>query len=168
MAYDAKHYGNKPGDPDAAAVLAENLGWWYRCMTTNGRHGSALSLIIPVPSLRQRWPHNLPEVLARGISDATGVRSDPTSLVVARKISEMKHIPEEQRPAAVAGAFEVAGPIEGEVLLVDDLLQSGATLSECARTLRAAGADKVFAACATRALKGMGSPSPRPLTTLRT
>jgi ATP-dependent DNA helicase RecQ len=44
----------------------------------------------------------------------------------------------------VAGAFEVVGPVpSGAVLLVDDLVQSGWTLTVCAAELRRAGAKAV-------------------------
>jgi competence protein ComFC len=40
---------------------------------------------------------------------------------------------------------------ESEVLLVDDILTTGSTLSECARVLREAGARSIHAVTAARA-----------------
>ena len=52
------------------------------------------------------------------------------------------------------GAFRVTGEVQGrEVLLVDDILTSGATARECARVLMAAGAAKVWVATLARAQK---------------
>ena len=52
------------------------------------------------------------------------------------------------------GAFEVAGNVrEREILLIDDILTSGATARECARVLLAAGAAKVWVATVARAQK---------------
>ena len=52
------------------------------------------------------------------------------------------------------GAFAVTGNVSGrEVLLVDDILTSGATARECARVLVAAGATKIWVATVARAQK---------------
>jgi ComF family protein len=59
------------------------------------------------------------------------------------------------RARAVAGAFTVARPdaVAGRhVLVVDDVMTSGATLAECARTLLAGGAAKVSVAVLARAV----------------
>jgi len=59
----------------------------------------------------------------------------------------------EKRRANVAGVYETvdAAQLQGlRVLLVDDIVTTGATLSECARMLKSAGAAQVFAATVAR------------------
>lgn len=57
------------------------------------------------------------------------------------------------RQRNVAGAFRSA-PLAGErVLLVDDVMTSGATVTECALTLFAAGAGRVYVATLARAIR---------------
>ncbi|MCL1834699.1 MAG: double zinc ribbon domain-containing protein [Oscillospiraceae bacterium] len=60
-----------------------------------------------------------------------------------------------ERRANIMGAYRVADPslVEGKsLLLIDDVITSGSTLSECSRVLLAAGADKII--CATLARAG--------------
>jgi ComF family protein len=59
-----------------------------------------------------------------------------------------------ERRRNLRGAFVVDGEVAGrEVLVVDDILTSGATARECARVLKAAGAARVWIATLARAQK---------------
>ena len=72
------------------------------------------------------------------------VKSTESSFVLSRK----------GRRRNLAGAFKVTGDVRGrEVLLIDDILTSGATARECARVLMRAGATKVWVATLARAQK---------------
>jgi phosphoribosylpyrophosphate synthetase len=54
-------------------------------------------------------------------------------------------------------AFRVADPraVQGRsVIVVDDVMTTGTTLSECARVLKEAGAERVWAATVARAFQG--------------
>jgi ComF family protein len=71
-------------------------------------------------------------------------RSTESSFVLSRK----------GRRRNLSGAFHVCADVRGrEVLLVDDILTSGATARECARVLMRAGAAKVWVATLARAQK---------------
>ena len=54
------------------------------------------------------------------------------------------------RQRNVAGAFRCNGRVARVVWLVDDVVTTGATLSECARVLRRSGARRVVGLCAAR------------------
>ena len=60
----------------------------------------------------------------------------------------------EKRRANIAGVYAVADEelVRGRrILLIDDIVTTGATLSECAKTLRASGAEEVLCCTLARA-----------------
>jgi len=109
------------------------------------------SAIVPVPlhseRLRERG-FNQATVIARALAQSRGLPLDESSLV--RTFHTPRHragMDSRARRESVDAAFEVRRPrlIKGErLLLVDDVYTSGATVSACARALRAAGAEEVF------------------------
>jgi len=104
--------------------------------------------IIPVPlhKSRQKWRgYNQSELIAREISNYYGW---PLSLDL-KKIKKTKiqaELNEEARLNNQTGAFIWTGGnlAEHDVILVDDIITSGATISEAAKTLTQAGAKRVI------------------------
>jgi len=125
---------------DAARRLADALPWQAEA-------------VVPVPAhprrLRERG-FSAAAVLARAVSEECRVPLRPELL------RRLRHTPSQtgrgvaERRRNVTGAFAALPETPERVWLVDDVVTTAATLGEAARTLRAAGAGQVAAACAAR------------------
>lgn len=108
-----------------------------------------VDLVVPVPLhlARLRWRgFNQAQLLAAPLARAAGLRIDPHVLARVRPTTPQVGLPERERRSNVRGAFAVrdAGRVAGRrLLLVDDVYTTGATVNECARVLRRAGARSV-------------------------
>ena len=129
------------------AVLADELGRDLGALLAAGLAlGWRVEHIVPVPltaaRARERG-HDQAERLARTCASASGV---PLRCVLQRCAETRSQVGlgRAERAENVRDAF-VAAPIDGSVALIDDVVTTGATLSECARTLKRAGAREVRA-----------------------
>lgn len=108
-------------------------------------------VIVPVPMGRWRLilrRYNQAAILAGEVSRLSGVPMAPLALARARKASRQVGLTRAQRRDNVAGAFRVPARRREEVagrrvLLVDDVVTTGATVEACARVLKRAGATHV-------------------------
>jgi len=119
-------------------------------------------LLVPVPlhvrKLRQRG-FNQSELIARAALKLKPLASQFQLSTVLERRRETKSqigLSRHQRQQNIRGAFAVTKPHEvagREILVVDDVFTTGATVSECARILRRAGASKMFVATVARSLR---------------
>lgn len=105
---------------------------------------------VPVSGLRKlRRSYDQSELLCRAVSKELGIP-------VTRVLKKIRHTPPQsgilnaaQRKANVQGAYKALHPeaLAGKrILLLDDVVTTGATASECARVLLTAGAKEVYIA----------------------
>jgi ComF family protein len=114
--------------------------------------------VVSVPTTRQRRRtrgYNQAELLARAFAAERGLQFAPLLERASGTSSQIALQPLE-RAANVAGAFQLASQrpaLDGEhILLIDDVLTTGATSAECAKTLVAGGARCVSVVTFARAL----------------
>ena len=125
-----------------------------RQIRAHERFAAADSLVpVPLHRLRRRERgFNQSEKLAEGISKVTGQALFP-ALERARYTRTQTTLSAEERRNNVEGAFRVRKGVAAcgrSVLLVDDVLTTGATVRECARVLWQAGAAEVSVVVAAR------------------
>ena len=138
-------------------LLAEPLG---DCFAERLQTGAVLSLdemsriqaIVPVPlhpsRLRERG-FNQAELLSRPIAKVWNVPLLPHTLHRAKKTKQQARLNGAERRANMTGEIFIVrntAQVAGRgILLVDDVMTTGATLSACANALKAAGATSVYA-----------------------
>ncbi len=120
-------------------------------------------IVVPVPlhhAKRRQRGFNQAELIARAalknLADPARFRLYPWALERKRETASQVGLTSHQRRVNLRGAFVVAEPQnvkDKEVLLVDDVYTTGATVSECARVLLRAGASKVYVATVAHTLK---------------
>jgi ComF family protein len=114
-------------------------------------------LIVPVPMFwrrRLKRGKNNPDLLAGCLAKSLGVPLRRGVLVRRRNTEPQAGLPPSRRFQNMPGAFRVRRPgaVKGaRVLLVDDVLTTGATCSEAAKMLKKAGAAMVAVAVVARA-----------------
>lgn len=107
-------------------------------------------VFVPVPlhKKRLRWRgFNQAEKIAKGLSSALGILLYTNVLIRQKETLLQIDLLEEERKENIKGAFSVfnAGLIQDrKILLVDDVYTTGATMEECARTLKEAGAKEIL------------------------
>jgi ComF family protein len=129
--------------------LAPAMGRWM------ARAGQELldeaDVLVPVPlHWRRAWSrrYNQSGALARSIERQSGVRVASEALRRVRPTQQQIGLSKPQRASNVQGAFKVADDRQSEiqgrrVILIDDVLTSGATVDACARALLRAKAARV-------------------------
>lgn len=98
---------------------------------------------------RRRRGYDQARILAEAVGESLGIPALPLLRKVRHNRPQSHLRTEALRRANVSGCYAALRPNETagkRVLLVDDIITTGATVSECARMLLMAGADKVFAA----------------------
>jgi ComF family protein len=133
---------------DLSASFAQSLerAWQAACLPKP-------DLIVPVPLSDQRLRErgfNQSWEIARRLASRIGCKADALLLLRIKDTPHQLAFPVDKRSANVKGAFAIEprrlGELRGKIVAVlDDVMTTGATVAEVARTLRHAGAAQVHA-----------------------
>jgi ComF family protein len=131
--------------------LASYLSELYRSQ------GWKVDLIVPIPLAANRQSqrgYNQVDLLARPLAATLGMPYVQGALVRSHETKPQFELNAAQRWENLHSAFQAdPTPLQGvAVLLVDDIMTTGATLDAAAEALKGAGARQVFALALTRAL----------------
>ena len=133
------------GQRQIGLILGTQFGAWLQQQP----FWQEVEAIIPLPlhpTKEKKRGYNQSALLAQGISDATGL---PVLIDVVQRLrpsASQTRKSREERWLNVAGIFAVkdgTAMAGRHVLLVDDVLTTGATLEACGQTLLEAGAEKL-------------------------
>ncbi len=106
-------------------------------------HGGSVTL-VPIPTSRaayRRRGYRVVELVAR----RAGLRVSPL-LRAARTAADQRGLDRSERRRNVAGSLRARGAEGRRVIVIDDVVTTGATLEEAFRALRAGGAEVIGAA----------------------
>jgi ComF family protein len=130
------------------AGYARKLGW-------------QVDLVVPIPLGRQRMKergYNQVGLIARPLASIQGWCYSPRVLIRTRETRSQVGLSPLERKKNIAGAFH-AEPVLATgkaILLVDDVVTTGATISACSAALINAGAQSIYALTLARALPHHG------------
>jgi ComF family protein len=116
------------------------------------RLARAFDLVVPVPM--SRWKlllrgYNAAELVAERLARHATLPHARGALRKIRRTRPQSELSMEERLTNPKGAYR-SRPVRGVVLLVDDVLTTGATANACTEALRAAGATEVHLAVVAR------------------
>lgn len=136
--------------------LGEFFGKKLAEMALRDPEGFAADVVVPVPLHADRWRergYNQAELIARPV--ARRLRLVLGSYLLVRKLPRPPKLllTRAERWKSVRGAYAIREGVRVDnqrVLLVDDVMTTGATLEACARALKKAGAAEVVALTVAR------------------
>jgi ComF family protein len=133
----------------AGEDLAEAIAVLWAAALVERLRDLSIDAVVPVPlHWLRRWQRgfNQSEVLARAVAHALGVPSNPGLLRCIRRTGQQKQLSPSARRDNVRDAFHAPRIPYQTVLLIDDVMTTGATAHEAARALRKGGANRIVVA----------------------
>ncbi len=124
-----------------------------------------VTFLVPIPmtdlkEMEKGFNHT--KMITEKFSEKIGIRAEYDNLIKIKETESQTNLKRDERRENVKGAFKVKYPnrFKGrKILLIDDVATTCATIDECARVLKNAGAQEVNALVLARDTKPMGDSS---------
>jgi len=145
LLHEVKYKGN--------STIGVLLGEWFGKYIKRELDALELNVIIPVPlhkSKKRKRGYNQSELLAKGIQNVTGLKIMDGVLIRTRNVSTQTKKGKVERWQNVDSLYQVVDieSIKGKkVLLVDDVITTGATISMAAEVLGNGGVSEIYFGC---------------------
>jgi len=143
-----KYRGVKTLAEPLSALMVKRLGNKITHLISNF---SQTTVIIPIPLSRKKIKkrgYNQAEILGKCLSDKLSIKMETNVLYkIKETISQVEIKDRDKRLKNIKGVFVVKNPeiIKNKIIiLVDDIITTGATLNEAGRVLKQAGAEKII------------------------
>lgn len=134
---------------DATYMSEQFSSWMYRVCELDIKNAN---FIIPVPIhfvKRLKRKYNQSELLAKEISEKSGIKYEPRILKKIKNTLAQEGLSKVHRQKNIKGTFEVDKKYvhlldKKTIVIVDDVLTTGATVNECAKMLKKCGVEKII------------------------
>ncbi len=144
LLHSIKYKGNKE--------LAVKMGCLFGASCKERSLFSSVDVIVPIPlhisKLRFRG-FNQSALIAQGLASELGVEMNDTAIIRKTKTTTQTKKSRTERWLNVDNSFEVVSNrlTNKHVLIVDDVITTGATLESCGQSILNSGAQKLSVAC---------------------
>lgn len=116
-----------------AKMMAEKISYQYDMITFVPLHKKRLI----------KRGYNQSALLAKHVAKLSGIECAFEILKRVKEIQPQVGLEQKARLENVKGAFAYSDNVEGDILLIDDVMTTGATMNECAKVLKIAGAKRI-------------------------
>jgi ComF family protein len=111
-------------------------------------------ILMPIPlsdKKKKKRGFNQSEEIAKVISEATKIENDFNCIIKIKDNKSQTELTKKERFENVKNTFKIVKNVKNKnILLLDDVYTTGATMEECAKSLKESGASKVWGVTVAR------------------
>lgn len=133
--------------------LGKRVGEWFGYHMADKLKTKGIDMIVPIPlysAKRKRRGYNQSDLIAAGLSNSLDIAWDENVLVRTKHTSTQTKKGKAERWVNVENIFELKSNLDiknKHILLVDDVITTGATVESASQVLSENGIEKISVAC---------------------